>query len=351
MRAPWVVHEGYLLCKPQEISGALSTTHAGVHADGNGPQQLLLHPFKNGLHLHTTTAANSKKLIERYIVLYMNRKMEIFEAAPLPSGTTTAAGEEEPTEVRRTRVGEPVYVGAFAGWDGSGLLKVGESYGLELRVDPKPHGSGRNTTSMHVAAFNRVDLDKWCRAIVAVLDPQSAAGEEVRREHRRVRKEEKRLEQEREEKIRRWREMKIKQAMEERERMLAREEEISNMTPLERVDGLGSLDEDTAEFLEKRKLRLQKRQAPSTGRVNKAAYRKRIEDAAGGKLENMQPLQPKIVETKSSRVRVELPLPGQCTCMVLFMDMWCLVINALGFFIVGADEICFSICSHRSRRN
>lgn len=342
MRAPWVVHEGYLLCKPQEAATHSPTHAADAHADASGssPQQLLLHPFKNGgLSLHATNAS-SKKLVERYVVLYMNRKMEVFEATPLPAGTKVTDEAGEAVEVHRVRVGEPVYVSAFAGWDGSGLLKVGESYGLELRVDPKPHGSGRNTTSMHVAAFNRVDLDKWCRAIVAVLDPQSAAGEEVRREHRRIRKEEKRLEQEREEKIRRWREMKIKQAMEERERMLAREEEISNMTPLERVDGLGSLDEDTAEFLEKRKLRLQKRQAPSTGRVNKAAYRKRIEDAAGGKLENMQPLQPKIVEIKS-RVRVELPLPGQCTFVVLIS---CDIVIVCVRVCLVADEIDFLLC-------
>ncbi|TYZ63219.1 hypothetical protein PybrP1_013054 [[Pythium] brassicae (nom. inval.)] len=268
MGAPWVVHEGYLLCRPPDATAtAIGTT-------------------------------GSRKLLERYVVLYVNRKVEFFEAAA-----------PETADAERRHAGDALFVGAFAGWDGAGLLKVGEAYGLELRVDPKPHGSGRHTTSLCVAAFNRVDLEKWCRALMAVLDPQSAAGEEVRRERRRVRREEKRLEQEREEKIRKWRELKLKQAEEERERLLAREEEISNMTPLERVDGLGSLDEDTARLLEKRKLRLQRRHAPTTGRVNKAAYRKRMEDGAGGKLENVQPLQPKVVEAKA-RVRVELPLPG-----------------------------------------
>ncbi|GMF16254.1 unnamed protein product [Phytophthora lilii] len=97
---------------------------------------------------------------------------------------------------------------------------------------------------------------------------------------------------------------------EEQDRLLAREEEINNMTPLERVDGLGSLDDDTARMLEKRKLRLQRRQAPTTGRVNKAAYRRRLEEAAGGKTDNVQPLHTKIVEQKA-KVRVELPPPGQ----------------------------------------
>lgn len=150
----------------------------------------------------------------------------------------------------------------------------------------------------------------------AVLDPDSAAGQEVRRERRRARKEEKRLEEEREEKIRRWKEKQARMLEEERQRLLAREEEISNMTPLERVDGLGSLDDDTARMLEKRKLRLQRRQAPTTGRVNKAAYRRRMEEAAGGKTDNVQPLQTRTVEQRS-KVRVELPPPGQCTCLTL----------------------------------
>lgn len=274
MGPPWVVHEGYLLCRPPD---ATATTTNDISATG------------------------SRKLLERYVVLYVNRKMEFFEAAA-----------PEPVDSERKRVSDTLFVGAFAGWDGAGLLRAGEAYGLELRVDPKPHGSGRHTTSLCVAAFNRVDLDKWVRALVAVLDPQSAAGEEVRRDRRRVRREEKRVEAERDEKIRKWRELKLKQAEDERERLLAREEEINNMTPLERVDGLGSLDDDTLRLLEKRKLRLQRRHAPTTGRVNKAAYRKRMEDGAGGKLENVQPLQPKLVETKA-RVRVELPLPGHCT--------------------------------------
>ena len=147
--------------------------------------------------------------------------------------------------------------------------------------------------------------------VVAVLDPRSAAGEEVRRERRRVRKEEKRLQEERDEKIRKWREKKTRMIKEEQDRLLAREEEINNMTPLERVDGLGSLDDDTAKMLEKRKLRLQRRQAPTMERVNKAAYRRRMEEAAGGKTDNMQRLQTKVMEQKA-RIRVNLPPPGQC---------------------------------------
>ncbi|KAF1334472.1 Px domain containing protein, partial [Globisporangium splendens] len=286
MGGPWVVLEGFLLFKqpadapPPSSPSPSSPTHA--------PSLLLRSP----LHPH----GGAKPLTERYFVLYMNRKLEMFDSND---------------ETTRRKLGDTQYVAAFAGWDGHGLLKAGESYGLELKVDSKPNGSRHHDpTSLFVAAFNRLDLEKWCRGLVAVLDPQSAAGEEVRRERRRVRKEEKRLQAEHEEKLRKWREKKMKEMEDEKLRLLAREEEINNMTPLERVDGLGSLDDDTMRILEKRKQRLRKQYAPTVGRVNKAAYRKRIEEGAGGKLENVQPLQTKIVETKS-RVRVELPLPGQ----------------------------------------
>jgi hypothetical protein len=260
----WVVHEGLLLCKRE---GAASPRDMG--------------------HLKPPN-----KLQELYVVLTMNRKLEFFD------------GSDAAT---RSKV-DSAYLLGFAGWDGDGLLKA-DPYGLELKVER--HAQPR----MFLAAFNRVDLDKWCRGFVAVLDPRSAAGEEVRRERRRVKKEEKRLQEEREEQIRKWKERKARMIKEEQDRLLAREEEINNMTPLERVDGLGSLDEDTARMLEKRKLRLQRRQAPTTGRVNKAAYRRRLEEAAGGKTDNVQPLHTKMVEQRA-KVRIELPPPGQCTCCV-----------------------------------
>ncbi|KAH7463208.1 uncharacterized protein KRP23_13420 [Phytophthora ramorum] len=247
----WVVQEGFLLCK----------------RDG--------------------AASPRKGLQELYVVLSMNRKLEFFD------------GSDAATRAKQ----DSAYLLGFAGWDGDGLLKV-DAYGLELKVErcARPR--------MFLAAFNRVDQEKWCRGFMAVLDPHSAAGEEVRRERRRVKKEEKRLQEERDEKIRKWKEKKAKMLQEEQDRLLAREEEINNMTPLERVDGLGSLDDDTARLLEKRKLRLQRRQAPTTGRVNKAAYRRRLEEAAGGKTDNVQPLHTKIVEQRT-KVRVELPPPGQ----------------------------------------
>ncbi|KAH7492649.1 uncharacterized protein KRP23_1552 [Phytophthora ramorum] len=96
---------------------------------------------------------------------------------------------------------------------------------------------------------------------------------------------------------------------EEQDRLLAREEEINNMTPLERVDGLGSLDDDTA-----RCWRREAKVAATTGadhrQSEQAAYRRRLEEAAGGKTDNVQPLHTKIVEQRT-KVRVELPPPGQ----------------------------------------
>ncbi|OWZ10422.1 hypothetical protein PHMEG_00016730, partial [Phytophthora megakarya] len=251
----WVVQEGFLLCKRDE-----------ARAEGN---------YK------------PTSLTELYVVLTMNRKLEFFDANDVES---------------RNKV-DAAYLQGFAGWDGDGLLKV-DSYGLELKVErnAKPR--------MHLAAFNRVDLEKWLRGFMAVLDPQSAAGEEVKKERRRVKKEEKRLQQEREEQIRKWKEKKARMIKEEQDRLLAREEEISNMTPLERIDDIGSLDDDTVRMLEKRKQRLQRRQAPTMGRVNKAAYRRRLEEAAGGRTDNVQPLHTKVVEQKA-KIRVELPPPGQ----------------------------------------
>ncbi|DAZ96509.1 TPA: hypothetical protein N0F65_008060 [Lagenidium giganteum] len=261
----WVVNEGYALCK---FDSASSPTDAGMVGS---PRQWL--------------SPRASKLAELYVVLTIKRKLEFYE-----------------NNTKSTRV-DSAYVQAFCGWDGAGLLKA-DSYGLELKLEK--HKQQR----MYMVAFNRLDLDKWCRAFLAVLDPQSAAGEEVRRERRKGRKQEKRKVQEREEKIRKWKDHQMKLAEEERQRLIAREEEINNMTPLERVDGLGSLDEDTARILEKRKLRLQRRHAPTTGRVNKSAYRRRLEDGTGGKVDNVTPLQTKTVEQRA-RVRVEAPPPGQ----------------------------------------
>ncbi|TDH72982.1 hypothetical protein CCR75_002077 [Bremia lactucae] len=243
------------------------------------------------------TIGNVQSLHELYVVLTMNRKLEFFDNSDAETRNKIDGG----------------YLMGFGGWDGNGLLKV-DSYGLELKVE-------RNVKPrMHLAALNRVDLEKWCRGFMAVLDPHSTAGEEVRRERRRVKKEEKRLQKDREEQIRKWKEKKARMIQEEQDRLLAREEEINNMTPLERINDIGSLDENTARMLEKRKQRLQRRHAPTMERVNKAAYRRRLDEAAGGKTENMQPLHTRTVEQKA-KIRIELPPPGQCTYYVFIFSV------------------------------
>ncbi|CCI45250.1 unnamed protein product [Albugo candida] len=151
---------------------------------------------------------------------------------------------------------------------------------------------------------------QWCRAFVAVLDPQSEPATELSRERRKYKKEVKRNLKLEEEKAQKWKELREKVAQEEHYRQVAREEEISNMTPLERINDSGSLDDDTIRTLEKRQARLQRRRQSAIARLNKSAYRRRLEGASGGKIESMQPLQNKPIDLKP-RERVELPPPGQ----------------------------------------
>jgi hypothetical protein len=124
MGAHWIVQEGYLQIK------------AGGHESGG-----------HGV-LHRAA------LVERYVVLYMNRKMEMFESS---------------TKDPAHRV-DACYLRAFCGWDGEGLLKAGESYGLELKLEKHAN------TRMFVAAFNRLDLEKWCRGFVGTLGKRVQCG-------------------------------------------------------------------------------------------------------------------------------------------------------------------------------
>lgn len=115
MKGAWVVHEGYLQVKAERAGSPLGSALRQAPA-----------------------------LAERYVVLSVNRKLEFFDAADPEA---------------RARVDAAHLVG-FCGWDGDGLLKA-DAYGLELRVD-KHRGGPR----MLLAAFNRLDLEKWCRAFV-----------------------------------------------------------------------------------------------------------------------------------------------------------------------------------------
>ena len=122
----WVVHEGFLLC-PQRDATAHGTTSTG----------------------HTPSAPSG--FTELYAVLTLKRKLEFYDACDAAT---------------RTRVDAACLKG-FAAWDGDGLLQV-HAYGLTLKVERKAH------SRMHVAALNRVDLDKWCRAFVGTSEREGA---------------------------------------------------------------------------------------------------------------------------------------------------------------------------------
>lgn len=91
---------------------------------------------------------------------------------------------------------------------------------------------------------------------------------------------------------------------------LQRERAISEMSPLERSDGLGSLDSDTAKVLQDRKNRKQRRHAPTTNRLGRSAYRQRMDDYDGNSF-GSTPRSHKTVEVKQ-KVKVHPPPPGQC---------------------------------------
>nr|CCA19326.1 conserved hypothetical protein [Albugo laibachii Nc14] len=268
MGKSWIVREGYLQ----------------LRVDG-----------KNSQNEAKSASARTKEedvsyfLADHYFVLQFDRKIQIFQTN------------------RKENLTKTVYVQAFSGWDGDTLLKL-DSYGIEILCTNRT--KEQNTLSLYMAAHNRRDLMQWCRAFVAVLDPQSELATELIRERRKFKKEVKRNLKLQEEKAQKWKELREKKAQEEYDRQLAREQEINNMTPLERINDFGSLDDETIRTLEKRQARLQRRRQSAIGRVNKTAYRRRLEGAIGGKIDSMQPLQSKPIETKP-RERVELPPPGQ----------------------------------------
>ena len=52
----------------------------------------------------------------------------------------------------------------FCQWKGDGLLSI-DSYGLELKTS--------STSSIYVAAFNRLDLENWSRAFMGTSQNHS----------------------------------------------------------------------------------------------------------------------------------------------------------------------------------
>ncbi len=159
------------------------------------------------LNYNRTGGEGKYQLVERYAVLE-GRKLSFF---------ATSDSSSPPCPVFDIR--------GFCQWSG-------DEYGLELKTSTP-------NERVLIAAFNRLDLDNWSRGILAAVDPTSEAAAELRRQRRRARKHV-RKEQEQEEHRR--------NALKEREKRIAeieylkriqREEEIQQMTPLERSDGLG----------------------------------------------------------------------------------------------------------------
>jgi hypothetical protein len=101
----------------------------------------LLYKYEDEEHHISLGWKHTGRLQERYFVLSMNRKMEIYENSN-----------------KEKQVDSANIVG-FCAWDGGGLLKV-DSYGVELKVERSAH------KKMFLAAYNRLDLEKWCKAFL-----------------------------------------------------------------------------------------------------------------------------------------------------------------------------------------
>ncbi|RLO05435.1 hypothetical protein DYB28_001857, partial [Aphanomyces astaci] len=207
--------------------------------------------------------------------------------------------------------GRPFSIRGFCKWEGRGVLPL-DSYGIELQVKDK------GQSSIYLAAENRLDLERWCRAFVAVLDPSSDAADEIKRERRKVKRDiRKQAEKEAEIKAQED-EFKRRWIAQKKQELRDRELEIEQMTPLQRKDGLGTLDEETEALLRDRKKRLNKKAGQQVGRVGKQVLRRRMELLGGGKVV-VHPndatfgdiAASAVVGQRKAKVKVELPPPGQ----------------------------------------
>jgi hypothetical protein len=197
-------------------------------------------------------------------------------------------------------------VRGFCQWEGRGVLPL-DSYGLELQLKDKK--------SIYIAAENRLDLERWCRALVAVLDPNSDAAKEIKRERKKLKRELRKQKQKEQELKEREEEMKRQWIAQKKREILDRERAIQGMTPLERKDGLGTLDEATEKLLKDRRKRLNKKTAQNVGRVSKQDQRRRLEMLVGGKaVEDAVAVEQTaaVLVARKAKVKIELPPPGQC---------------------------------------
>ncbi|RHX98486.1 hypothetical protein DYB36_006843 [Aphanomyces astaci] len=216
--------------------------------------------------------------------------------------------------------GRPFSIRGFCKWEGRGVLPL-DSYGIELQVKDK------GQSSIYLAAENRLDLERWCRAFVAVLDPSSDAADEIKRERRKVKRDiRKQAEKEAEIKAQED-EFKRRWIAQKKQELRDRELEIEQMTPLQRKDGLGTLDEETEALLRDRKKRLNKKAGQQVGRVGKQVLRRRMELLGGGKVV-VHPndatfgdiAASAVVGQRKAKVKVELPPPVPAELAVVYLS-------------------------------
>lgn len=113
-----LLHEGYVKWLPPTLPGSSSPTKLkkiGKAAFHSGP-----------------------KLVDRYCEL-IGRNLIMYSNIDKAQRTNTF----------------DIY--GFCQWKGDGLLSI-DSYGLELKTS--------SSTSIYIAAYNRLDLENWCRAFM-----------------------------------------------------------------------------------------------------------------------------------------------------------------------------------------
>ena len=201
----------------------------------------------------------------------------------------------------------------FCAWtDASSILRTPLEYGLELKT--RDSDDARSSSSHHfIAAYNRLDLEGWTRAFMASMDPTSAAATDLAKQRRKVRRAKRKAEAKAQKETQMWTERQARLREREVLKAVERQEAIRSMTPLERSDGLGSLDASTARLLEKRRQRKQKKtRNPNTGRIGREAYRRRLDETVGGKVTHVNAWPRALTKTaQPQRAKVELPPPGQ----------------------------------------
>lgn len=90
---------------------------------------------------HYLRKMGKSQLEEACCVLYEDRELRMFASAD------------------KTKVLHRLRITGFCKWDGNGI-KNADNYGLELKT---------NLDNVFVVAYNRKDLDDWCRGLVGTI--------------------------------------------------------------------------------------------------------------------------------------------------------------------------------------